>query len=72
MLKNVDVDIPSYSEKLVITLLVMRAFSDLLGASMDCSDFRDPTAVFRFNDLDKLVGWAKEERRAQHHFLLQE
>ena len=35
------------SEKLVVTLLVMRVFSDLPGALMACVDFRDPTAVFR-------------------------
>jgi len=36
-------------EKLVITLLVMRSFSVLLGAPRACLDFREPTAVFRFN-----------------------
>jgi len=35
-------------EKLVITLLVMRSFSVLLGAPRACLDFREPTAVFRF------------------------
>ncbi len=34
-------------EKLVITLLVMRSFSVLLGAPRACLDFREPTAVFR-------------------------
>ncbi len=33
-------------EKLVITLLVMRSFSVLLGAPRACLDFREPTAVF--------------------------
>ncbi len=36
-------------EKLVITLLVMRSFSVLLGAPIACLDFREPTAVSRFN-----------------------
>ena len=40
------------SEKLVITLLVIRDFSDLPGASMDCVDFRDPTDFSRFSDTD--------------------
>jgi len=35
------------SEKLVVTLLVMRIFSDLLGASRTCAYFRDSTAEFR-------------------------
>jgi hypothetical protein len=35
------------SEKLVVTLLVMRDFSDLPGASMDCADFHDPTDFSR-------------------------
>ncbi len=34
-------------EKLVITLLVMRSFSVLLGAPRACLDFREPTAVSR-------------------------
>ncbi|MCP4287066.1 MAG: hypothetical protein GY792_21890 [Gammaproteobacteria bacterium] len=34
-------------EKLVITLLVMKSFSVLLGAPRACLDFREPTAVFR-------------------------
>jgi hypothetical protein len=35
-------------EKLVFTLLVMRAFSSFLGAVRCCADFCDPTAVSRF------------------------
>ena len=35
-------------EKLVVTSLVMRAFSGSPGASRTCVDFRDPTAVSRF------------------------
>jgi len=35
-------------EELVVTLLVIRDFSDLPGASMDFVDFRDPTDFSRF------------------------
>jgi len=35
------------SEKLVVTLLVIRIFSDYLGASRTCAYFRDSTAGFR-------------------------
>jgi len=34
-------------EKLVVTLLVMRIFSGLLGASRTCAYLRDSTAEFR-------------------------
>ncbi len=43
-------------EKLVITLLVMRSFSVLLGAPRACLDFREPTAVFRFIGVDLVAG----------------
>jgi len=36
-------------EKLVVTLLVIRAFSISPGASMDCVDFHDPTDFSRLN-----------------------
>jgi len=39
-------------EKLVITLLVMRSFSVLLGVPRACLDFREPTAVSRFKHLE--------------------
>ena len=35
------------SEKLVVTLLVIRGFSDLPGAPRDCVAFRGPTEVSR-------------------------
>jgi len=35
--------------KFVVTLLVMRTFLNFLGASRACTDYRDPTEVFRFN-----------------------
>ena len=36
------------TEKLVVTLRVIRAFSVLPGAPRACLDFRDPTEVSRF------------------------
>jgi len=35
------------SEKLVVTLLVMKIFSGFLGASRTCAYFRDSIAEFR-------------------------
>ncbi|MCP4289585.1 MAG: hypothetical protein GY792_35045 [Gammaproteobacteria bacterium] len=53
-------------EKLVITLLVMRSFSVLLGAPKACLDFREPTAVFRLKDLTPRISgrqkWSDLER----------
>ena len=43
-----DIDVHGEYEKLVVTLLVMRGFSDFPGASRACAYFRDPTAVSRF------------------------
>ena len=40
-------DVPGEFEKFVVTLLVMRSFSNFSGASRACADFRDPTAVSR-------------------------
>ena len=40
-------DVPGGFEKFVVTLLVMRSFSNFSGASRACADFRDPTAVSR-------------------------
>ncbi len=42
-----DIDVHGRFEKLVVTLLVMRAFSNFLGALRACAYFRDPTAVSR-------------------------
>ncbi len=42
-----DSDVQREFEKRVVTLLVMSAFSDFLGASRACAFFRDPAAVFR-------------------------
>jgi hypothetical protein len=44
-----DIDVHGKFGKLVVTLLVMRGFSNFPGASRACAYFRDPTAVFRFN-----------------------
>ncbi len=41
------IDVHGEYEKLVVTLLVMRGFSDFPGASRACTYFRDPTAVPR-------------------------
>jgi len=43
-----DIDVNREFEKRVVTLLVISAFSNFLGPSRACADFRDPTAVFRF------------------------
>jgi hypothetical protein len=43
-----DIDVHGRFEKLVVTLLVMRAFSNFPGALRACGYFRHPTAVFRF------------------------
>jgi hypothetical protein len=43
-----DIDVHERFEKLVVTLLVMRAFSNFPGALRACGYFRHPTAVFRF------------------------
>ena len=40
-------DVHGRFEKLVVTLLVMRAFSNFPGALRACAYFRDPTAVSR-------------------------
>jgi hypothetical protein len=42
-----DIDVHGRFEKLVVTLLVMRAFSNFPGALRACAYFRHPTAVFR-------------------------
>jgi hypothetical protein len=36
----------------VVTFWVMSQLLHFLGASRGCTDFRDPTAVFRFKELD--------------------
>jgi len=38
----------------VVTFWVMSQIFNFLGASRGCADFRDPTAVFRFNILDPI------------------
>ena len=42
-----DIDVHGDVEKFVVTLLVIRHFSTLPGASRACADFRDLTEVFR-------------------------
>ena len=44
-----DIGVHREFEKFVVTLLVMRSFSNFLGASRACAYFRDPTAFSRFN-----------------------
>ena len=46
-------------ENLVVTLLVMRGFSDSPGASRACAYFRDPTAVSRLNARAITIGVKK-------------
>ena len=41
------IDVHKRFEKLVVTLLVMRVFSNFPGAVRACAYFRDPTAVSR-------------------------
>ncbi len=43
-----DIDVHRELEKLVVTLLAIRAFPSFLGASRAGADFRDLTAVSRF------------------------
>jgi hypothetical protein len=45
-----DIDVHGRFEKLAVTLLVMRAFSNFPGALRACGYFRHPTAVFRIMD----------------------
>ena len=42
-------DVAEEFEKFVVTLLVMRSFSNFSGASRACADFRDPTAISSYN-----------------------
>jgi hypothetical protein len=42
------IDVHGGFKKFVVTLLVMRTFLNLSGASITCADLRDPTAVSRF------------------------
>jgi hypothetical protein len=44
-----DIDVHGRFEKLVVTLLVMRAFSNFPGALRGCAYFRHSTAVSRIN-----------------------
>ncbi len=46
-----DIEVLREFEKCVVTLLVMNFFSDFLGASRACADFRDPTEEFRLNTI---------------------
>jgi hypothetical protein len=41
------IDVHGGFKKFVVTLLVMRTFLNLSGASITCADLRDPTAVSR-------------------------
>ncbi|VAW74674.1 hypothetical protein MNBD_GAMMA13-784 [hydrothermal vent metagenome] len=46
-----DIGVHGESEKFVVTLLVMRHFSGLLGAPRACVDFREPTDFSRIKGL---------------------
>ena len=41
------IDVQRECTNYVVTFWVMSRFVHFLGASRDCADFRDPTAVFR-------------------------
>ena len=43
------IDMHRLLEKLMVTLLVMRVFSNYLGALRGCADFRNPIAVSRIS-----------------------
>ena len=63
-----DIDAPGEFGKLVVTFLVMRAFSNFPGASRACADFRDPTAVSRIIaaiTFMPIAGFASTSRRSQ-------
>ena len=47
------IDVLRNFKKCVVTFWVMSQFLKFLGTSRGCTDFRDPTAVFRFNQLRK-------------------
>ena len=47
LIRMKKLDVHGRFEKLVVTLLVMRAFSNFPGALRACAYFRDPTAVSR-------------------------
>jgi hypothetical protein len=49
-----DIDVHSETKKLVVTLLVMRGFLVLPGASRACMEFRDPTAFSRLKQTLKV------------------
>ena len=43
------IDVHRECTNCVVTFWVMSQFVHFLGVSRGCADFRDPTAVFRFN-----------------------
>jgi hypothetical protein len=43
------IDVHRECKNCVVTFWVMSQLFHFLGASRGCADFRDPTAVFRFN-----------------------
>ncbi len=45
------IDVQRELKNCVVTFWVMSQFFNFLGASRDCADFRDPTAVFRLNKM---------------------
>ncbi len=45
------IDVHRECKNCVVTFWVMSQFLHFLGASRGCADFRDPTAVFRLNDV---------------------
>ena len=49
-----DIGVHGETEKRVVTLLVMSAFSVLPGAPRACVDFRDPTEDSRLKTIQKM------------------
>jgi hypothetical protein len=61
--KDVQViDVHGRFEKLVVTLLVMRAFSNFPGALRACGYFRHPIAVFRLKGRSQSSGLLRDRR----------
>ena len=50
-----DIGVHRKSENFVVTLLVIKIFSGLLGASRACAYFRDSTAEFRFKHTHSVI-----------------
>jgi len=56
----------------VVTFWVMSQFLNFLGVSRGCADFRDPTAVFRFNKtFATLTTMCSDTKELGYHMLWQ-